>query len=52
LKAAIEVAAPGAVIEQLSNPYGIATLFDLDSEETKSSSPLQDSLIGNRSPSS
>jgi len=49
MKAAIEVAAPGAVIEQLSNPYGIATLFDLDSEETKLVVPIARSLIGNRS---
>mgnify|MGYP001008665616 CR=1 FL=1 len=49
MKAAIEVAAPGAVIEQLSNPYGIATLFDLDSEETKLIVPIARSLIGNRS---
>jgi len=45
MKAAIEVAAPGAVIEQLSNPYGIATLFDLDSEETKLIVPIARSLI-------
>lgn len=33
--AAIEVAVPGKVIETLSNPYGIATVFALNAEETK-----------------
>lgn len=36
--AAIEVAVPGKVIETLSNPYGIATVFHLNAEETKTSS--------------
>lgn len=49
MKAAIEVAPPGKVIEFLSNPYGIATIFDLDSEETKQIVPIARSLIGNRS---
>ncbi len=47
--AAIEVAAPGNVVEQLSNPYGIATVFDLSSEETKQIVPISRALIGNRS---
>ncbi|MCV5640872.1 diol dehydratase reactivase subunit alpha, partial [Escherichia coli] len=32
--AAIEVVVPGKVIETLSNPYGIATVFALNAEET------------------
>ncbi|WP_420537814.1 hypothetical protein [Klebsiella pneumoniae] len=32
--AAVEVALPGKIIETLSNPYGIATVFDLNAEET------------------
>lgn len=49
MPAAIEVAAQGSVIETLSNPFGIATLFGLDSEETKNVVPLARSLVGNRS---
>jgi len=48
-KAAVEVARPGGTIEKLSNPYGIATIFDLDSEDTKHIFPVARSLIGNRS---
>ena len=33
--AAVEFAGSGQVISQLSNPYGIATLFGLNPEETK-----------------
>ncbi|ENI0523074.1 diol dehydratase reactivase subunit alpha [Salmonella enterica] len=47
--AAIEVAVPGKVIETLSNPYGIATVFNLNSEETKNIVPMARTLIGNRS---
>lgn len=47
--AAIEVAVPGKVIETLSNPYGIATVFNLNPEETKSIVPMARALIGNRS---
>lgn len=47
--AAIEVAATGHIIETLSNPFGIATLFELSSEDTKSIVPLARSLVGNRS---
>ena len=47
--AAVEVAGPGQVISQLSNPYGIATLFGLNSEETKNIVPVPRALIGNRS---
>lgn len=49
MKAAVEVASPGQVVEQLSNPYGIATVFDLSSEETKQVVPISRALIGNRS---
>lgn len=47
--AAIEVAVPGKVIETLSNPYGIATVFNLNSEETKNIVPMARALIGHRS---
>lgn len=46
---AIEVAPVGKVIEVLSNPYGIATLFNLESDETKNIVPISRALIGNRS---
>ena len=49
MKAAIEVAPPGGVVEVLSNPYGIATVFNLDSDETKMIVPIARALIGNRS---
>ena len=47
--AAIEVAVPGKVIETLSNPYGIATVFGLNADETKNIVPMSRALIGNRS---
>ncbi|PLP77495.1 diol dehydratase reactivase subunit alpha [Salmonella enterica subsp. enterica serovar 6,7:e,h:-] len=47
--AAIEVAVPGKVIETLSNPYGIATVFNLNADETKNIAPMARALIGNRS---
>ncbi|EIS4750967.1 propanediol dehydratase reactivase alpha subunit PduG [Salmonella enterica] len=47
--AAIEVAVPGKVIETLSNPYGIATVFNLNADETKNIVPMARALIGNRS---
>ncbi|MEF3089395.1 diol dehydratase reactivase subunit alpha [Enterobacter sp. 10-1] len=47
--AAIEVAVPGKVIETLSNPYGIATVFNLTADETKNIVPMARALIGNRS---
>ncbi|MBS6043431.1 MAG: diol dehydratase reactivase subunit alpha, partial [Clostridium baratii] len=49
MKAAVEVAAQGDVIENLANPYGIATVFNLSSEETKLIVPISRALIGNRS---
>ena len=45
---AIEVQ-QGTVLSTLSNPYGIATVFDLSSEETKRVVPIARSLIGARS---
>ncbi|MBO1308405.1 diol dehydratase reactivase subunit alpha [Enterococcus sp. 669A] len=47
--AAVEVASPGMGITQLSNPYGIATVFNLTSDETKNIVPVSRALIGNRS---
>lgn len=47
--AAIEVSVPGKVIETLSNPYGIATVFNLNADETKNIVPMARALIGNRS---
>lgn len=49
MECAIEVAPVGRVITHLSNPYGIATVFNLSSEETKRMVPIARSLIGNRS---
>ena len=49
MMAAVEVADVGRVIDKLSNPYGIATYFDLTSEETKQVVPIARALIGNRS---
>lgn len=49
MKAAVEVAEQGGVVETLSNPYGIATVFGLTSEETKLIVPVARALIGNRS---
>ncbi|QIB69163.1 diol dehydratase reactivase subunit alpha [Aminipila butyrica] len=46
---AVEVADAGKVVEVLSNPYGIATMFGLDSDETKQVVPIARALIGNRS---
>lgn len=49
MRAAVEVATAGGVVEVLSNPYGIATLFGLSSDETKQVVPIARALIGNRS---
>lgn len=49
MKAAVEVAEQGGVVATLSNPYGIATVFGLTSEETKLIVPVARALIGNRS---
>ena len=45
VKCCIEVAEKGRVIEKISNPYGIATIFNLTSEETKKVVPLSKTLI-------
>ena len=47
--AAVEVGEHGQVIRQLSNPYGIATLFDLSPKETQMVIPIAKALIGLRS---
>jgi diol dehydratase reactivase alpha subunit len=47
--AAVEVAGPGRAIEKLSNPYDLATLFDLDPEETRRVVPIAHALAGARS---
>ncbi|MDD3339582.1 MAG: diol dehydratase reactivase subunit alpha [Lachnospiraceae bacterium] len=47
--AAIEVALTGDSVRMLSNPYGIATLLDLDAEDTKAVTPIAKSLIGKSS---
>ncbi len=49
MKAAVEVAGQGEVVESLANPYGIATVFNLTAEETKMIVPISRALIGNRS---
>ncbi len=47
--AAVEVAELGKTIEKLSDPYGIASIFNLTPEETKKIIPIARALIGNRS---
>lgn len=47
--AAVEVAPKGHTVRQLSNPYGIATLFSLSSEETGYVIPIAKALVGLRS---
>lgn len=49
MPAAVEVAEKGKVISQLSNPYGIATVFDLNPDQTRNIVPIARALIGNRS---
>ncbi|WP_280770774.1 diol dehydratase reactivase subunit alpha [Salipaludibacillus daqingensis] len=49
MRSAIEVAQAGGTIDELANPYGIATVFELSSEETKMIVPVARALIGNRS---
>ena len=49
MPAAIEVAEPGRSVQVLSNPYGIASLFALSPDETKTIIPVARALIGNRS---
>lgn len=45
----VEVAPVGKMIQTLSNPYGIASIFQLNSEETRRMIPVAKSLVGNRS---
>lgn len=47
--AAIEVASPGRIIETLANPFGIATMFGLNPDDTRLVVPLARALVGNRS---
>lgn len=47
--AAIEVAPMGKTLKVLNNPYGIASLFNLNPEETKKIIPIAKGLIGLRS---
>lgn len=46
---ALEVAPVGYSVDTLSNPYGIATVFGLDAEETEYCKCVANALIGNRS---
>ena len=48
---AVEVApkATGRTIDELSNPYGIATVFDLSADETQKIIPVARALVGNKS---
>ncbi|EJN58777.1 diol dehydratase reactivase subunit alpha [Halogranum rubrum] len=48
---AVEVApqATGKTIDELSNPYGIATVFALSAEETQKIIPVARALVGNKS---
>lgn len=47
--AAVEVAGPGQSIRTLSNAFGLATIFELDPEQTRAVSAVARALIGNRS---
>lgn len=47
--AAVEVAGPGQSIRTLSNAYGLATIFELDPDQTRVVSPVARALTGNRS---
>lgn len=49
MMACVEVAPPGRVIELLSNPYDIATIFALSPDETRQVVPVARALVGNRS---
>ncbi|MDR1977482.1 MAG: diol dehydratase reactivase subunit alpha [Synergistaceae bacterium] len=49
MRCCVEVAAPGRVVSLLSNPYDIASLFELSPEETKQIVPVARALVGNRS---
>ncbi|WP_028581702.1 diol dehydratase reactivase subunit alpha [Desulfogranum japonicum] len=47
--AAVEVASVGRSIEKLSNPYDIATLFNLEADQTRNIVPIARALTGVRS---
>jgi diol dehydratase reactivase alpha subunit len=49
MPAAVEVAEQGHAIRTLSNSYGIATVFELDAEQTRVIAPVARALVGNRS---
>ena len=49
MPAAVEVAAQGQAVRQLSNPYGLATVFGLSPQETAAIIPVAKALIGLRS---
>jgi diol dehydratase reactivase alpha subunit len=49
MPAALEVARVGRAIEKLSNPYDIATLFELSADQTRQITPIARALTGNRS---
>lgn len=49
MRACVEVAQPGRVVELLANPYDIATLFGLSPDETRQVVPVARALVGNRS---
>lgn len=49
MPAAVEVAAVGKTVAKLSNPYDIATLFELTPEETRNIVPIARALTGTRS---
>ncbi|MEV6863990.1 diol dehydratase reactivase subunit alpha [Streptosporangium subroseum] len=49
MPAAVEVAEQGRTIRTLSNSYGIATVFELDPEQTRMIAPVARALVGNRS---
>lgn len=47
--AAVEVAPPGRTIRRLSDSYGLASVFDLDPDQTRKVAPVARALTGNRS---
>ncbi|MEU7812375.1 hypothetical protein [Pseudonocardia sp. NPDC049154] len=49
MRAAVEVAPPGRTIRTLSDSYGLASVFELDPDQTKQVSPVARALTGNRS---
>ncbi len=49
MKCAVEVAEKGRSIHMLSNPYGLATIFNLTPEETDYCIYIAKALIGNKS---